>query len=259
MIADESTQGSGKLLFVKDGVYGTTTKCIPTPSTEITNCVKLTLGTVINGETCPNDRYRSYTVTLYDSTGANVVTAPADVTVTLSGFDDGNPTTWDLIIGFGESSVSEDIFVREVLGPCEDRNLVIRTVSGISAISPSYVGECSGSTPPPGTTAYNFYRAGEVEYSSYGSTYCGSIGYSINSPTYSDTPYADLSPNTSVLYTDSDLSVPLAGNGSNYRIALSSTSDGNTNSTTFKWASVDANGLIVNLGTYDCIGGEDTQ
>jgi hypothetical protein len=40
MIADESTQGSGKLLFVKDGVYGTTTKCIPptpTPTSTPTN------------------------------------------------------------------------------------------------------------------------------------------------------------------------------------------------------------------------------
>ena len=33
MVADESTQGSGKLLFIKDGVYGTTTKCqTPTPT-----------------------------------------------------------------------------------------------------------------------------------------------------------------------------------------------------------------------------------
>jgi hypothetical protein len=54
MIADESTQGSGKLLFVKDGVYGTTTKCMPptptptntpTPTSTPIGCYEYTLGT----------------------------------------------------------------------------------------------------------------------------------------------------------------------------------------------------------------------
>jgi hypothetical protein len=186
-----------------------------------------------------------------------VVTAPADVTVTLSGFNDGNPTTWDLIIGFGESSASEDIYVREVLGPCEDKNIVIRTVSGISAISPSYVGECSGSTPPPGTPSFVFYRADEVLLSSYATSYCSQAGYLISGPVYSDVSFSNLLPNTSVIYTDSDLSQPLAGNGINYRIAISDVSTTNTSGGQFTWVSLDANGLIINKGTYTC-GGEET-
>jgi len=230
-----------------------------TPPTEITNCVKLTLGTVINGTPCPEDRYRSYTVTLYDSTGSNVVTASADVIVTLSGLDDGNPTTWDLIIGFGESSASEDIYLREILGPCEDKNLVIRSVSGISTISPSYVGECVITTPPPGTTSYVFYRADEVLLSSYGTTYCSQAGYLISGPVYSDVTFSNLIPNTSIIYTDSNLTQPLAGNGVNYRIAISDVSTTNTNGGLFTWVSLDANGLIINKGTYTCGGEENVQ
>jgi hypothetical protein len=237
----------------------------PTPTAtgevQITNCVKLTASSLINGESCAFDRYRTYTVTLFNSTGDTVAIASSDVIVTLTGTDDGDPMTWDLIIGVGESSADEDIYTTEQLsGDCGDKDgIVRRSVTGISSISPSYVGECETNTPPPGTTAYSFFMAGEVQFSSYGSTYCGSIGYSINSPIYSDTTYANLTPNSSVIYTDSDLTEPLVGNGSNYRIAISDVSTGNTNNTVFKWVSVDANGLIVNLGTYDCIGGENTQ
>jgi len=117
-------------------------------------------------------------------------------------------------------------------------------------------------TPTPTTTITQgqiFYRADEVLLSSYATSYCSQAGYLISGPVYSDVSFSNLLPNTSVIYTNSDLTQPLAGNGINYRIAISDVSTTNTSGGQFTWVSLDANGLIINKGTYTCGGEENIQ
>jgi hypothetical protein len=115
-------------------------------------------------------------------------------------------------------------------------------------------------TPTATVTVYNFYRANEVLLSSYGSTYCSSIGYVMTGPLYSSVPFASLSSGNFV-YTNPQLTQALVGNGTDYRIAISNVSDVNTNTGLFKWISVNGSGEIVGgPGTYSCgTGTEATQ
>jgi len=160
----------------------------PTPTAtvsglvSITNCVRLTAGLRTDGESCPFDSYRRYTVTLYDSTGDTEVTATSDVTVTLSGTDGGDPTTYTLIIGVGQSSAYEDIYLREqITGECGDRDgMVLRSVGPITSITPSNVGTCPEILPPEGTVLNAFYRGQGLSTSN---DHCGT-NYLINSAFY---------------------------------------------------------------------------
>lgn len=114
-------------------------------------------------------------------------------------------------------------------------------------------------TPTSTVTVYNFYRANEVLLSSYGTTYCSLVGYTMTGPVYSSVSFSSLAMGD-FIYTDAQLSQPLVGNGTDYRIAISSTSGVNTNAGLFKWVSVNGSGEIIGgPGTYTCGGNENVQ
>jgi len=241
--------------------YSTSPTPTPTPtptanSNAITNCVKLVKSTATSGPDCASDSVQRHTVTLYDSTGGTEVMATSDVTVIYNGTESGVSTTYTFIIPAGQSSTYEDIYVREYTGTCGVKGGVIfRNVTTVSSITPSYVGTCTIVTPTPGVTLYNFYRAGEVASDSYAETYCSVAGYTIVSPVYSTKGFSDLSIGD-IVYTDVDFT-PLAGLGFFYRIAIANTSDTNTKDTLFTWISTNANGEILNIGTYSCTSGTE--
>jgi hypothetical protein len=137
----------------------------PTPTAtgevQITNCVRLVKSRPAVDPNCSTTRIQRVTVTLYDSTGANEVDATYDITITLGGTgDDGEPTTWDLIIPPGESFAYDDIIVGEqTSGECtlRDSTGVTRLVGGIESISNSSIVECEAIPPPEGTVFNTFY------------------------------------------------------------------------------------------------------
>ncbi len=114
-------------------------------------------------------------------------------------------------------------------------------------------------TPTSTVTVYNFYQANEVLLSSYGTTYCSLVGYTMTGPVYSSVSFSSLAMGD-FIYTDPQLSQPLVGNGTDYRIAISNDSGVNTNAGLFKWVSVNGSGEIVGgPGTYTCGGNENIQ
>ena len=157
----------------------------PTPTSggvQITNCVKLTVGTATFDDICPFNRIQRHTVTLYDATGATEVNAPYDITVTLTGTEGGSPSTFDIIIPTGQSSAYEDIYTREQLsGSCGDRDgLISRIYRGVSP-SPSNIGVCAPPPQPTGTTLTTFYYGQGLTNSN---SHCGT-DYTINADFYS--------------------------------------------------------------------------
>jgi len=142
------------------------------------------------------------------------------------------------------------------------------------------VGNCqvvSTPTPTPTPTSapvYLYYRANEILWDNVGTTYCTLPGYTMTGPLYSLS--ATFTPGSTVLYTDYGLQDTYVGqwtNSSNYRFAYISQAqheaylnypsypntydpdgDGNMGGI-FKWAGVDASGVVQTTGTYSCSGG----
>lgn len=224
----------------------------PTGGGQITNCVKLTAGAFTVSEGCAYDRYRSYTVTLYDADGANVVTATTDVTVSLEVLVNSEPTTFVLIIGVGETSASEDIYLREY-GDCEGRDsLTTRQVEGISSITPSTVGECVATTPSPGTTLNEFYYGQGLLAQG---AHCGS-NYIINTSFFSSaTVISGLLNNT--VYTTNTGSAAFDGNNLWYPVSL--VADTNTLSGQYWVVQINSNGVVGNIVFIDSSCDENTQ
>jgi hypothetical protein len=136
----------------------------------------------ITGDDCAFDRVQRHEVTLYDPTGANIQVATYDITVTLSGTEAGEPTTWDLIIETGQSSAYEDIVTRET-PDCGNRDgMIIRFVSGISSISPNNIDVCDPVPTPTGGVTLNTFYYGQGLSTSI--AHCGS-NYTINASFFS--------------------------------------------------------------------------
>jgi hypothetical protein len=218
--------------------------------------VKFTRGAFITDPDAPCglDRYRRHTVTLYDSTGATEVNATYDITVSLNGTDNGNPYTWVLIIGAGESSAYEDIYVSEQLSSdCESRDqFVRRSVSGISAISPSNVVECAAVAPPEGTILNEFYYGQGLLTQG---AHCGT-NYIINTSFFSSATIISGLLNQTI-YTTNTGSAAFNGNNLWYPVAL--LADTNTLSGQYWVIQIDSNGVVGNIVFIDSSCDENTQ
>jgi hypothetical protein len=247
----------------------------PTPTTTLTSyCVRLTLGSLENGTTCSYDKYKTATVTLYDATGTNIVNAPSNIDIVLEVYTDGIFSPVTITIPSGQSSGSDDIYLL-VWDDCGERNSsTSSTIDGIWS-TPSNITECVTPTPTPTSTpVYLYYRASEILWDNVGTTYCTLPGYTMTGPLYSSS--ATFIPGSTVLYTDYGLQDTYVGqwtNSSDYRFAYITQSqheaylnypsypntydpdaDGNMGGI-FKWAGVDASGVVQTSGTYSCSSG----
>jgi hypothetical protein len=202
----------------------------------------------ITGPDCAFDRVQRHEVTLYDPTGANIQVATYDITVTLSGTDAGEPTTWDLIIETGQSSAYEDIVTRET-PDCGNRDgMIIRYVSGISSISPNNIDECDPVPPPTGTTLNTFYRGQGLSTSI---AHCGT-NYIINSPLFSTATIISGLMNQTV-YTTIDGTTAFNGLGLWYPVALDNAT--NTLNGQYNVIKINSNGGVEDIAFVGNCGG----
>jgi hypothetical protein len=190
-------------------------------------------------------------VTLYDSTGANVQNASYDVTITLSGTDDGEAVTWTLVIPSGESSVYEDIITAEqTSGECtiRDGTAITRFVSGISSISPSNIGECTGTLPPPEGTVLNPFYYGQGLPTS--NAHCGT-NYTINASFYAT---GSTISGLSTIYTNNLGSTAFDGGGLWYPVSVNSGT--NTLNGEYYVIKINSNGSVEDIAYVgNCSGG----
>lgn len=129
-------------------------------------------------------------------------------------------------------------------------------------------------TPP---IVYTFYRATEVLESNTSTTYClnfgsGGQGYVMSQPFY--TTDSVLTPGTTVIYSDSDLTTIDSGSWESvtnetliayitqseyeiisYRTTTDPDGDGTYSGGPFKYIRVDSSGIVQDSGTYSCNGG----
>jgi hypothetical protein len=195
----------------------------------------------ITGTDCAFDRVQRHEVTLYDSTGANIQTATYDITVTLSGTEAGDPTTWDLIIETGQSSAYEDIVTRET-PDCGNRDgMIIRFVSGISSISPNNIDVCDPvPTPTGGVTLNEFYYGQGLSTSS---AHCGT-DYSISDSFWH--PASIISELTNgPIYTTVDGDTAFNGLGLYYPVSLDSGTS--TEGGLYNAVKINSNGFVEDM------------
>jgi hypothetical protein len=190
-------------------------------------------------------------VTLYDSTGANIQVATYDITVTLSGTEAGDPTTWDLIIETGQSSAYEDITTREYAVCGEKDGMIVRYISGISAVSPNNIGVCTPApTPPEGVTLNRFYYGQGLETASahYGTNYTISASFFSAASTISELFNGSI-------YTTVDGTTVFNGLGLYYPVSL--TSGGSTEFGLYNAIKINSNGFVEDLVFVSGGGGEN--
>jgi hypothetical protein len=230
----------------------------PTPeptSIPITNCVRLVKTRPMFQPDCSLTKIQRVTVTLYDSTGATEVDATYDITVTLGGTgDDGEPTTWDLVIASGESSAYDDIVVAEqTSGECDERDdtAVTRLVGGISSISDPSIVECEAVAPPEGTILNEFYYGQGLLTQG---AHCGT-NYTINASFFSSATIISGLLNQTI-YTTNTASAAFNGNNLWYPVALES--DTNTLNGQYWVILIDSNGTVQNIVFIDSSCDENT-
>jgi hypothetical protein len=151
-----------------------------TRTVQITNCVRLVKSRPMRQTDCSLNFVQRVTVYLYDSNGANPQNATYDITVTLDGTDDGEPTTYDIVILPNESFGYIDVITDEqTSGDCENRDdtRVLRTVGTIVSISNPSINVCTTTLPPPEGTVLNGFYYGQGVSTSTGN--CGT-NYTIN-------------------------------------------------------------------------------
>ena len=227
----------------------------PTQTLGLTNCVRLTKDDAITGtENCNLDRVQRHEVTLYDASGANIQTAPYDITVTLTGTSGGTSTTWTFIIPSGSTSVYEDIIITEYTGVCGERDGRIAIfISGISEVSPTNIGVCA-SVPAPtaGATLNPFYYGQGL---STPGAHCGT-NYLINSPFYSTaTTLSGLM--NQYMYTTNEGITEFNGLSQWYPVALTSVT--NTLSGQYWVILINSNGYVEDIKFIDSQCDENTQ
>jgi len=208
---------------------------------QITNCVRLVKDDAIASTDCSSDRVQRHEVTLYDPTGANIQNAPYDITVTLSGTTAGQPSTWTLVILSGTNSAYEDIVTRE-FPTCGNKNgMIIRYVSGITAVSPTNIGQCSPApTPTGGVTLNRFYYGQGL---STAGAHCG-IDYSISASFFSAASTISELFNGAI-YTTADGTTAFNGLGNYYPVSL--TSGTSTLNGLYNAIKINSNGFVEDL------------
>jgi hypothetical protein len=170
----------------------------------------------------------------------------------------------------------------QAINECIENNSLFALSATISFVS--YGSPCVVPTPTPTATpltltVYTFYRASEVLESNVSTTYCNNFGppnngqgYVMSQPFY--TIDSVLTPGTTVIYSDSDLTTVYSGsweyntnetliayiNQSEYdtipyRTTTDPDGDGTYSGGSFKYIRVDSSGIVQDSGTYSCSGG----
>ena len=241
-------------VFTLAAVVTQTPEPTVTPTIQITNCVRLVKRRPVVDPNCSFTRTQSVTVTLYDSTGANVQNASYDVTVTLDvDGPEGEPTTWDLVIPPGQSSVTDEIVTSEqTSGNCTSRDgtAVTRVVGGITSISNPSIVECTGTLPPPPGVTLNAFYYGQGLPTSIG--HCGT-NYTINASFFATgSTISGLSNQT--IYTNNIGSTAFDGGGLWYPVSV--TTGTNTENGQYNAIKINSNGFVEDIVYVgNCSGG----
>ncbi len=237
----------------------------PTTSNTSTSCILIsqTFLLVDNLGCGILDRYIEYTLTYVEN--GTPTPAPEDITFSVTTQNINNPldeTTYPILLPSGQTTVTDNSVLIRVWDNCEDRISTNYSIES-TGLTPSYALCTLTPTPTPtsGSTVYLFYYAQEVDCSNASTTYCSTTspnGYLIGAPVYSLTQYANITPGTTLLYTDANLTTLLTGSAidfnSNSIIAISETLLANTNSGQHKYVKIDSSGEIKTVGVFNCAG-----
>lgn len=209
------------------------------------------------------DRYVEYTLTYVEN--GTPTPAPEDITFSVTTQNINNPldeTTYPILLPSGQTTVTDNSVLIRVWDNCEDRISTNYSIES-TGLTPSYALCTLTPTPTPtsGSTVYMFYYAQEVDCSNASTTYCSTTspnGYLIGAPVYSLTQYANITPGSTLLYTDANLTTLLTGSAIDFNsdsiIAISETLLDNTNSGQHKYVKIDNSGEIKTVGVFNCAG-----